>query len=95
MQECGCAYRMQLKSNHLSTISVCLSPGLLLAREIDYHCTAGDEYLYATPGTQCTGYYKCQQRQVTKYNCEQGSYFNYFRQSCVRFEGELREGHLG
>lgn len=77
---------------HLPTVTVCLTSGLgvVVAREIDFHCSAGDEYLYATPGTQCTGYYKCQRHQVIKYQCEQGGYFNYFYQSCVRTEGELR-----
>lgn len=56
--------------------------------DINFKCTNLDEFLYATPKSQCRSYYKCDQRQRINFECSSGSIFDFYKQKCVRSPGK-------
>lgn len=54
-------------------------------------CVAGDNLAYATPGTACRHYYRCDNGSVINRTCPSGSWFDLDRQACARGAGTCYE----
>lgn len=54
-------------------------------------CAPGDTLAYATPGTACRHYYRCENETVVDHTCPSGSWFDLDRQACSRGAGTCYE----
>nr|XP_019535872.2 uncharacterized protein LOC109407331 isoform X2 [Aedes albopictus] len=54
-------------------------------------CTHHDEFLYASPASKCTSYYRCYQGDLIRYRCNEKSVFDFYQQKCIRNEGTCYE----
>ncbi|XP_041973934.1 peritrophin-48-like [Aricia agestis] len=54
-------------------------------------CAAGDSLAYATPGTACRQYYRCDNGTVVDHACPPGLWFDLERQACTRGAGTCYE----
>lgn len=54
-------------------------------------CAPGDTYAYATPGTACRHYYRCENGTAIDRACPSGSWFDLDRQACSRGAGTCYE----
>ncbi|XP_055389421.1 neurogenic locus notch homolog protein 1-like [Condylostylus longicornis] len=55
---------------------------------IKLKCTNIDEFYYASPGSHCTGFYRCTSREKFESDeCGPGSMFDFYKQSCTRSAG--------
>ncbi|XP_069355291.1 cell death abnormality protein 1-like [Maniola hyperantus] len=54
-------------------------------------CAAGDTLAYATPGTACRHYYRCENGTAVDHACPSGSWFDLARQACSRGAGTCYE----
>ncbi|CAG9784181.1 unnamed protein product [Diatraea saccharalis] len=54
-------------------------------------CAAGDELAYASPGTACRHYYRCENGTAVEHACPSGAWFDLDRQACTRGAGTCYE----
>lgn len=54
------------------------------------NCSHSDEFFYALPGTKCKSYYKCNNdKTMINIECQPGSVFDFYKQSCSRSAGNF------
>ncbi|XP_001658315.2 uncharacterized protein LOC5569084 isoform X1 [Aedes aegypti] len=58
---------------------------------LQIRCTHHDEFLYASPASKCTSYYRCYQGEQIRYRCNERSVFDFYQQKCIRSEGTCYE----
>lgn len=54
-------------------------------------CAIDDTFAYATPGTACRQYYRCDNESITHHICPSGAWFDFERQSCTHGAGACYE----
>ncbi|KAI5640703.1 chitin binding peritrophin-A domain-containing protein [Phthorimaea operculella] len=54
-------------------------------------CAPGDTLAYATPGTACRQYYRCQSGNAVEHSCPFGAWFDLDTQACTRGAGTCYE----
>lgn len=54
-------------------------------------CALGDNIAYATPGTACRHYYRCENGTAIDHSCPSGAWFDLILQSCTRGAGTCYE----
>lgn len=70
-------------------ILVAIKVALTGSQLIDYNCSHADDTYFTLPSTSCISYYKCTQNGRIKYNCPNGSKFDFYKQKCLSTAGKL------